>query len=176
MEQTGISFADEIDKYLQNDQWRKIDSNFKTNAIEVKLYSEFWSDEKWNAMLKDPDEAAYRKRAVERILEAKKENKIKNYLPYYISVLRLDDKTCIAALGNEVVSDYGKAIKRLFREDVLTLGYTNSIACYIPTRKILQEGGYERDSFLSAEVSGVFVPEIEEIIIGRAALMISESR
>ncbi|MDD4298009.1 MAG: neutral/alkaline non-lysosomal ceramidase N-terminal domain-containing protein, partial [Ruminiclostridium sp.] len=173
LEKAGISLADEIKKCLQSQNWRKIEADFSATATEVKLYSEIWDDEKWNAMLNDPNEAEYRKRAIERILEGKKENKIKNYFPYYISVLRLDDKTCIAALENEVVSDYGKAIKGLFQEDVITLGYSNSIVCYIPTKKVLIEGGYERETFLNAEIAGVFVPEIEDIIIGRTSLMIN---
>jgi hypothetical protein len=173
LEKAGISFADEIEKCLQSENWRKIEADFNATETEVKLYSEIWDDDKWNAMLNDPNEAAYRKRAIERILEGKKENKVKNYFPYYISVLRLDDKTCIAALENEVVSDYGKAIKGLFKEDVITLGYSNSIVCYIPTKKVLIEGGYERETFLNAGIAGVFVPEIEDIIIGRTALMIN---
>lgn len=176
LEKAGLSLAEEIEQCLENGNWREIDANFKANAIEVNLYSEIWDDERWNAMLNDPNEALYRKRSVERILKGKKENKIKNYLPFYISVLRLDEKTCIAALECEVVSDYGKAIKGLFNEDVITLAYSNSRSCYIPTRKVLIEGGYERDSFLDAGIAGVFVPEIEEIVIGRSALMINETR
>ena len=76
-------------KCLQSENWRKIEADFNATETEVKLYSEIWDDDKWNAMLNDPNEAAYRKRAIERILEGKKENKVKNYFPYYISVLRL---------------------------------------------------------------------------------------
>ena len=75
-------------------------------------------------------------------------------MPYYLSYLRLDDQTCLICLECEVVSDIGKEIKNLFREDVITLGYTNSSACYIPTRKVLQDGGYERESFMSAHLAG----------------------
>lgn len=176
LEQAGLSLANEIETCLNSGEWRKINPDFKTRAIEVKLYSEVWDDEKWYAMLNDPNEALYRKKSVERILEGKKQNRIKNYLPFYISILRLDDKTCMVCLECEVVTDYGKAIKRLFKEDVITLAYSNSRSCYIPTRKVLLEGGYERESFLDAGIAGVFVPEIEEIIIGRAALLINENR
>ena len=75
-------------------------------------------------------------------------------------------------MENEVVTDIGKEIKSLFEEDVITLGYSNSRVCYIPTKKIIQDGGYEGESFKAARLSGPFVPEIEDIIVGRAALMV----
>jgi len=36
----------------------------------------------------------------------------------------------------------------------------------------LVEGGYESASFISARLAGSFVHEVEDIIIGRAAMMV----
>ena len=172
LEHAGTSLANDIQACIEKSEWRKIDAEFKTGFSEVKLYTEVWDEVKWMTVLNDPDEPEYRKRAVREKLEHMKTAKAKNYLPYYMSFLRLDDKTCLVCLECEVVSDIGKEIKRLFNEDVIVLGYSNSIACYIPTKKVLQQGGYERDSFMSARLAGPFVPEIEDIIVGRAALMV----
>lgn len=101
-----------------------------------------------------------------------KEGKADNFIPYYISLLRLDEKTCIIALECEVVSDIGKKIKKILcDEDAIVLGYSNSSRCYIPTRDVLLNGGYESASFISAELSGQFIHEVEDIIIGRATAM-----
>lgn len=101
-----------------------------------------------------------------------KEGKVKKYLPYHISLFRFNDRTGIIALECEVVSDIGKNIKKILgNEDVIVLGYSNSSVCYIPTGKILEEGGYESASFITARLAGPFVPEVEDIIIGKAVLM-----
>lgn len=174
LEQAGASLASDIQKCLDGNQWRKIDIGLKTGFSMVRLYTEVWDEEKWMEILDDPDEAEYRKKAIREKLEEMKERNPRNYLPYHISFLRLDDKTCLVCLENEVVSDIGKEIKRLFERDVIVLGYSNSSACYIPTKKVLEQGGYERESFMSANLAGPFVPEVEDIIVGRAALMVNK--
>lgn len=172
LEQAGRRLADEISQCIGQMKWRRINANFKTGFSDVKLYTEVWDEAKWATVLNDPKEPNYVKRATERLLNDMKENRVKNYLPFYMSFLRLDEKTCFICMENEVVTDIGKEIKNLFNEDVITLGYSNSRSCYIPTKKIIQDGGYEAESFKSARLSGPFVPEIEDIIVGRAALMV----
>lgn len=173
LEEAGTSLANDIQACIEGTGWRKIETELKTGYSDVKLYTEVWEEEEWMAVLNDPKEPEYRKRAIRKKLEEMKAGRPRNYLPYYMSYLRLDKQTCIICLECEVVTDIGKEIKRLFGEDVIVLGYSNSIACYIPTKKVLQQGGYERDSFMSARLAGPFVPEIEDIIVGRAALMVN---
>ena len=55
------------------------------------------------------------------------------------------------------------------------LGYSNSSRCYIPTRDVLLNGGYESASFITAGLPGQFIHEVEDIIIGRATVMASNS-
>jgi len=172
LEQAGTSLANEIQGYMDKPEWRKIDLDIHTGYSDIKLYTEIWDVEKWEAILNNPDEPLYRKESVRKIMSCIKEKGINNFLPYYMSFLRLDGKTCIICLECEVVHDIGKEIKGLFDEDIIVLGYTNSIACYIPTRQVLREGGYERESFIGARLAGPFVPEVEDTIVGRAALMI----
>ena len=184
LEIAGKSLATEIQALInetneveQNDgtkgsKWRRIDFNIRTKSAEVKLYTETWDIQKWESLLYDQKEPEYRKASIKKLLSEMKEGKVKNYLPYYISVFRFDDKTCIIALECEVVSDIGKNIKKILdNEDVIVLGYSNSSVCYIPTEKIIREGGYESESFKTARLAGPFVPEIEDIIIGKAVLM-----
>ena len=96
------------------------------------------------------------------------------YFPFTVLVLRLDRQTCLVALENEMVNEIGKKIKHLFAQDLLVLGYSNSVTCYIPTRQILQQGGYEGDSFKRTNLTGPFTPETEDILIGRAAVRVYE--
>ena len=51
------------------------------------------------------------------------------------------------ALGGEVVIDYQLRIKKEFPgEDTTVAGYSNDVMCYIPSLRVLKEGGYEADS------------------------------
>lgn len=175
MEQAGNLLANEIQECIFHSEWRKIDAEFKTGYSDVKLYTEVWDAEKWKSILNDPDEDTFTKNHVEKILSRENDIGIDNYLPFYMSYFRLDGQTCFICLECEIVSDMGKDIKKLFDEDIIVLGYCNSRSCYIPTKKIMKEGGYESKSFIYAMLLGPFVPEVEDIIIGRAASMVSDT-
>lgn len=172
LEQGGITLANEIQGYIEKPDWRKLDLEIETGYSDVKLYTETWGMEKWQATLDNPNEVFYRKLSIIKIMSSIKANRVKNYLPYYISFLRLDKKTCFICLESEVVSEIGKKIKKLFDDDIITLGYSNSIACYIPTKAVLRDGGYERESFIGARLAGPFVPEVEDIVVGKAAMLV----
>ena len=172
LEQAGNYLANEIQEYIAGAEWRKINVTLETDCFEVKLYNEIWGAGKWDEILNDPDEPLYMKQSAEKAIIKIKENTMENFLPFYISYLRLDEQTCFVCLECEIMSEMGKEIKKLFNEDIIVLGYTNSRSCYIPTRKVILEGGYESRSFIPALLSGPFVPEVEDIIVGRAVLMI----
>ena len=176
LDEAGKSFANEIQSLIDlsedNSCWRKIDFNINTNCDEVKLYTETWDIGKWESIINDPNEPSYRKASAKKVLLDIKENKIKNYLPYYISVIKLDENLKIISLEGEVVCDIGKNIKKILSgEDIIVLGYSNSSLCYIPTKEVLLGGGYESMSFIAARLAGPFVPEVEYIIVGKAALL-----
>jgi hypothetical protein len=61
---------------------------------------------------------------------------------YPIQVWKLGDQI-IFALGGEVVINYAITLKRLFGQEAFVMGYCNDVMGYIPTLKILREGGYE---------------------------------
>ncbi|HOT50201.1 MAG TPA: neutral/alkaline non-lysosomal ceramidase N-terminal domain-containing protein [Candidatus Hydrogenedentes bacterium] len=64
---------------------------------------------------------------------------------YPIHVWRLGGLTMVA-LGGEVVVDYAVAIKKELGRDVFVMGYCNDVMAYIPSERILKEGGYEGGS------------------------------
>jgi hypothetical protein len=68
---------------------------------------------------------------------------------YPLAAVRLGDEISFVFLAGEVVADYAIRIKReLAAEHPWTVGYAFEVPCYIPTRRILKEGGYEADSSL----------------------------
>jgi neutral ceramidase len=67
----------------------------------------------------------------------------KNY-PYPVQVMRIGDGLTMVALGGEAVVDYSLRFKReLTKEHLWVAGYSNDVMGYIPSLRVLQEGGYE---------------------------------
>lgn len=72
----------------------------------------------------------------------------------------------IFAFGGELTSGYTVDLKRIFGQDIFVFGYSNDVMSYIPTAKMLTEGGYEVT--MSPVFTTPYAPTIENIIIGQA--------
>jgi hypothetical protein len=85
-----------------------------------------------------------------------------------MSVIRIGDDLTFFFLAGEAVADYSLRLKReLAADNPWTVGYAFEVPCYIPSMRILKEGGYEADSSLI--YYGIYGP-----ILGRAETMIIE--
>lgn len=91
---------------------------------------------------------------------------MKDY-PYPVQAIRIGDALTFIALSGEVVVDYSQRLKsELGQGSVWIAAYCNDVMAYIPSRRILREGGYEADySMLFYDLPGPWRPEIEELII-----------
>ena len=69
---------------------------------------------------------------------------------YPVQVIRVGNGLTLIALGSEVVVDYALRLKsELSRVDgpaIWVAGYSNVYSGYIPSRRVLLEGGYEARS------------------------------
>jgi hypothetical protein len=64
-----------------------------------------------------------------------------------LAMLRLGDDLTFVLMGGEVVVDYSRRIKRLFAADhPWPVGYAYEVPCYIPSARLIKEGGYETES------------------------------
>jgi len=85
----------------------------------------------------------YRKRWADHLLrDMDRGEALRTSYPYPVEVWKLGDQPMII-LGGEVVVGYAIGLKHIFGQNVFVLGYSNDVMSYIPTAKILQEGGYE---------------------------------
>jgi neutral ceramidase len=90
-------------------------------------------------------------------------------LNYPIQAVRFGNDLTILALSGEVVVDYSLKTKKLFAaENIYVAGYCNEVICYIPSKRVLKEGGYEADeSMVYYGMPGPFADDVEErIFIG----------
>ena len=112
------------------------------------------------------NEKGYRQRCAKAMLEALDANgSLRTSYPYQIVLWRLGDQTLIA-LGGEVVVDYAIFIKEMLGYDTFVMGYANDVMSYIPSVRVLEEGGYEGE--LSQIIYGMpnkWQPSIEERIL-----------
>jgi hypothetical protein len=67
--------------------------------------------------------------------------------PYPVQIVQFGNDLSIIALGNEVVVDYSLRLKRELTEPdgpaIWVAGYSNVYDDYIPSQRVLEEGGYE---------------------------------
>jgi hypothetical protein len=85
--------------------------------------------------------------------------------PYPVQVWRLGELTWVF-LGGEVVVDYSLRIKRnLGSSHVWASAYSNDVMAYIPSKRVLEEGGYEGGgAMLYYGLPASWSPEVEETI------------
>ncbi len=87
--------------------------------------------------------------------------------PYPVQVWQFGDGLRVVGLGGEVVVDYALRLKHEFGADkTFVIGYANDVMGYIPSLRVLREGGYEPEtSNIYYGLYGPWAPTIEETII-----------
>jgi hypothetical protein len=115
--------------------------------------------------LQDPDQ--YRRRRAEFLLEAYDRGYDLEKLNYPVQCIRFGKDFVIVALAGEVVVDYSINLKSMYPgKNLFVAGYSSYVPCYIPSLRILREGGYEADnSMIYYGLPGPFRENVEEKII-----------
>ncbi|MCA9229651.1 MAG: neutral/alkaline non-lysosomal ceramidase N-terminal domain-containing protein [Planctomycetales bacterium] len=63
--------------------------------------------------------------------------------PYPVQTCKFGDGPVWVVMGGEVVVDYALRVQQEFGDQHWTAGYANDVMAYIPSRRVLLEGGYE---------------------------------
>jgi len=109
----------------------------------------------------------YDRRHAEVLLdELKRTGKIGKTYSYPVQVLRFGDDLTLVALAGEVVVDYSLRLKAEIADSaVWVAGYSNDVFGYVPSLRVLQEGGYEGGGAMRyTQLPGPFAPSVEELI------------
>jgi hypothetical protein len=87
--------------------------------------------------------------------------------PYPVQAIRLGSDLTLLALAGEPVVDYTLRLKREYPgESLIVAGYCNDVMCYIPSRRVLHEGGYEAvDNTIYYGQPGPFTETVEDTIV-----------
>lgn len=90
------------------------------------------------------------------------------HIPYFIQAWNFGDDLGMVFLPGEVVVDYSLRLKKEFDAARFWVNaYANDVPCYIPSERILQEGGYEGGGAMTyygwpARIA----PGVEQLIVG----------
>jgi neutral ceramidase len=95
-----------------------------------------------------------------------------------MGMARIGDDLTFVAMGGEVVVDYSIRLKRLLAADhPWLIGFAYEVPCYIPSIRIIKEGGYEaQSSLIYYGLYGPFRTATESIILKKAAAMAGSLR
>ena len=109
------------------------------------------------------DANVFRRRRAALMLKLYDERREPRLLRYPVQAIRVDPGFTLIALGGEVVVDYALWAYRTWpREKLIVAGYSNDVPCYIPSARVLHEGGYEAaDSMIYYGQPGPFTEEVE---------------
>ena len=93
-------------------------------------------------------------------------NPIRRY-PYPVQAIQFGKDLTLVALGGEVVVDYDLRIKREYgSKGIIVAAYSNDVMSYIPSLRVLKEGGYEAsDSMIYYGLPGPYDEEVEDHIM-----------
>lgn len=140
-QQYGEELAASVDRVL-NEDMLKLEPNLSTAYSEVEL--SLTSPPTKEALLKMEEEATgFEKHWASRMLDQINHGDpfITSY-PYPVEMWKIGEQPLVC-LGGELVVEYAIELKRIFGPELFVMGYSNDVMTYIPSARILREGGYE---------------------------------
>ncbi|MGV3773797.1 MAG: neutral/alkaline non-lysosomal ceramidase N-terminal domain-containing protein [Verrucomicrobiales bacterium] len=138
--------------------------SFKISTIDLP-FEKLPTKEQWEERAKQSGIVGYHaKRNLERLANG---DNIPESLPYLIQVWNFGDQLSMIFLPGEVVVDYVLRLKNeLDGERLWVNAYANAVPCYIPSKRILKEGGYEAETSLwYYDQPARLAPATEDLII-----------
>jgi neutral ceramidase len=127
-----------------------------------------------------PSATLYERRHAEELLrEMEKTGRVGNTYPYLVHVARFGDDLMMVGLAGEVVVDYSLRLKKeLAGPAVWVAGYTNEVSGYVPSRRVLEEGGYEARGAIVyySTIPLPFTPAVESRIVDKVHELVRQAR
>lgn len=125
------------------------------------------------------DKNVYTRRNARRLLNIlDRDGKLPDRYPYPVQVWQFGRGLKFIALGGEPVVDYALRLKGQYGwSDTWVAGYSNDVFTYIPSLRVLREGGYEGgDAMIGDGFPGPFGAAIEEIIVEKVSELVERTK
>jgi neutral ceramidase len=110
-----------------------------------------------------------RQHAEELLTELEETGKLRTTYPTLVQVVRFGEDLILVALPGETVVDYSLRFKsELAGPAVWVAGYSNDVFAYLPSLKVLEEGGYEGGGAMRyTSFPGPFAPSVEKLVVDK---------
>jgi neutral ceramidase len=166
-EEYGKALADGVDAVL-NAPMTTLTGQLRSSYTEIDL--PFGDLPSRDQLVKDSTDAnkAVAARAKTLLNQLEKKGSLAGTYPYPVQIWQLGSELTFVALGGEVVVDYSLRLKKeLGRDNTWVAGYTNDVMAYIPSARVLKEGGYEGGgAMVYYGLPAPWGPKVEELIVG----------
>lgn len=172
--QHGKTLADTVQKVLSG-KFIQVRPPVRTYFTTARLeFSPFKPDQYKEEILGDN---RFSRARANFILEAMDKGYDVSTLSYPVQAIRFNKDFTILALAGEVVVDYSlKAKSRYPDENMFVAGYSTEVQCYIPSLRVLKEGGYEPEtSMIYYGLPGPFAGNVEEKIFSAIDLVMKKT-
>ena len=161
----GEALSEEVQRLLKSDA--KPLTSVPTGVFErVNLpFDTPPTREEWEARVAGGGHDAYHaQKHLERLQEG---HPPQTELSYPVQAWKFGEELAIVFLASEVVVDYSLRLKSELDADRLWVGaYSNAFPCYIPSERVLAEGGYEGGgAMLYFGPPTRFAPGVEQLVI-----------
>jgi hypothetical protein len=175
--QYGHDLAAAVDAVLER-TLERLEGNLMVQATEIELaLSKVPTADQVNQDANSKDRfIASRARSFQAMLAASQP--IPATYPYPIQLWQLGRKLTFITLGGEVVVEYALRLKGRYGADrTWVAGYTNDVMAYIPSRRVLSEGGYEGGgAMVYYGLPSPWAPSVEEDIAGAVDRLMAASK
>ncbi|HEX3657308.1 MAG TPA: neutral/alkaline non-lysosomal ceramidase N-terminal domain-containing protein [Pirellulales bacterium] len=161
----GQTIAREVNRLLEG-AWKPLDQPLLARRTQIELpFDTLPTREEFETRAKHKGPIAWHAKA--QLARLDRGEKLQTHLPYTIGMWAIGDQLALVFLAGEVVVDYDLRLKR---EDdgrrLWVTAYANDDPCYIASKRVLAEGGYEVDSSMYYyDRPTHFAPTIEDQII-----------
>jgi neutral ceramidase len=118
------------------------------------------------------------RRATALLKQLDEQGRIPTDYQYLVQVVRLGDQVTMVALSGEVVVDYSLRLKQELKGDaaVWVAGYSNDVFGYVPSLRILKEGGYEGGGAMQfTTLPGPFAESVESRIVDKVHQLVKKT-
>ena len=160
-------------KRLLGQNFAPLDSKLVTQARDIALpFGPHFTREQWLARSTNSGIVGFH--AKKWLARLDHGEKLPDALYYPVTTWNFGDDLALIFLPGEVVVDYALRLKREFDVQRLWVnGYANYVPCYIPSRRILAEGGYEaeeslwyydRPARISTNAEDLIIRTVEELL------------
>lgn len=173
-EQHGKRFAEEVARVLAG-AMRHLTAQPTARMRRLQLpYAELPSREYWEKQAKVDGFPGRHARHMLATLD--RDGKLPTHLDYPMATWRFGDELAVVFLAGEVVVDY--AVRLDLELDWRRVWYTawsNDVPCYIPSRRVLREGGYEADfSMIYYARPTRFHADVEDVLVDGVKVMVGD--